>query len=399
MSRAAAAPGERGVTLVELMIALLIGTILVLGLIQVFIASRAAYQLSEGVARAQENGRFALDYLQRDLRMAGHFGCVNDQAHYMLPTPGLSTTFPTASTPSGLDFSVSIQGYEAAGTGPGASALALAETPPSNGAATSWSPQLPADIATATPDRVNGSDMVILRFLSPDGVPVTSVAGTPADPVFSFDASRWDVLRNGVDNPGLFGVADCQNAMVFQAAAADTSGTGGTIAGGTAPSNASQFDKVFTPGHTVLYRAESVLYYVGINGSNRPSLYRVRFSATPGGALSSTREELVEGVENMQLLYGQDRVIDPALSPSGYIGTLGTASAINASWATPADAWRRVGSVQLGLVMVSPDRASSEQASASQLESLGVKFAPSSDGRYRTVYQTTVALRNRLYGN
>lgn len=388
----------RGVTLVELMIALLIGTILVLGLIQVFTASRSAYQLSEGLARTQENGRFALDYLQRDLRMAGHFGCVNDQAHYMLPTPGLDTTFPTASTPSALNFPVSIQGYEASGTQPGGAALSLAETPASGGAATQWSPQLPADVATATANRINGSDIVALRFLSPMGVPVTDVAGTPAEPVFSFDASRWEVLRNGVDNPGLFGVADCQNAVVFEAAAG-TNGAAGTIAGGSAPNNAKQFDKVFTPGHTVLYRAESVLYYVGLNGSNRPSLYRVRFTAAPGGALASSREELIEGVENMQLLYGQDRVVNPALSPSGYMGTLGTASTIEGSWSPSADAWRRVGSVQVGLVLVSPDRAAAAQASVAPLDSLGVPFTAAADGRYRTVYQTTVALRNRLYGN
>lgn len=39
--------------------------------------------LAEGSARAQENGRFALEFLQRDIRMAGHFGCVNDQAHFV----------------------------------------------------------------------------------------------------------------------------------------------------------------------------------------------------------------------------------------------------------------------------------------------------------------------------
>ena len=69
-----------GLSLIELMIALLIGTILVLGLVQVFSASRAAYQLSQGIARNQENARFALDFLSRDLRMAGHAGCVNDQS-------------------------------------------------------------------------------------------------------------------------------------------------------------------------------------------------------------------------------------------------------------------------------------------------------------------------------
>ena len=60
----------RGVSLIEMMIALAIGTFLILGLARVFSASRTAYQLSEGVSRVQENGRFAIDFIQRDLRNA-----------------------------------------------------------------------------------------------------------------------------------------------------------------------------------------------------------------------------------------------------------------------------------------------------------------------------------------
>ncbi len=64
----------------ELLIALLIGSILIVGVIQVFLASWTAYRLSQGIARNQESGRFALDFLTRDIRMAGHTGCINDQA-------------------------------------------------------------------------------------------------------------------------------------------------------------------------------------------------------------------------------------------------------------------------------------------------------------------------------
>src|SRR5690606_40813368 len=72
-----------GVTLIELLVALAIGAVLMLGLVQVFAASRSAYQMSEGMARVQENSRFAMDFIQRDLRMAGHFGCSTDQAHML----------------------------------------------------------------------------------------------------------------------------------------------------------------------------------------------------------------------------------------------------------------------------------------------------------------------------
>ncbi len=112
---------QAGLSLIELMISLVIGLILMLGITQVFIASHSASRLSEGVARAQENGRFALDFLERDIRMAGHMGCVNDQAHFIKET-GLPRNNMLAATNTGngspLDFSVAIQGYEAPGTAP-----------------------------------------------------------------------------------------------------------------------------------------------------------------------------------------------------------------------------------------------------------------------------------------
>ncbi|NLC61398.1 MAG: prepilin-type N-terminal cleavage/methylation domain-containing protein [Gammaproteobacteria bacterium] len=385
----------RGLSLIELMIALVIGTILMLGVMQVFGASRAAYQLAEGMGRSQENARFAIDFLQRDIRMAGHFGCVNDQAHARNSPPGMTTTFAAPAHP-GLDFGVSIQGYEADGTAPGAS-ITLTESPSAGG--TAYTPGLPAEIDAATANRIAGSDILVLRYLAPEGVPITNIGGSIAAPVFEFEAGRWDVLRSGVTDPGLFGVADCLHTVVFQAAAVDPAA--GSVTAGAAPNNAvADFSTAFTAGQSLLYRAESVVYYVGLNGSGRPSLYRTRFSAGPAGALTTDVQELVEGVENLQLLYGQDRVVDPALEPTGFIDRQVVASSVPTGTFSLADSWRRVGAVQIGLVVVSPDRAGAPTAAlGDELNAAGVSYTAPADGRYRASYQTTIALRNRLYGN
>jgi type IV pilus assembly protein PilW len=66
-----------GVTLVELMVALLIGAILLAGAITVYVNSRNAYQTNEILARMQENARFALDILEPDIRQAGFWGLNN----------------------------------------------------------------------------------------------------------------------------------------------------------------------------------------------------------------------------------------------------------------------------------------------------------------------------------
>ncbi len=71
---------QQGLTLVELMIAMVLGVFLIGGLIQVFMSGRASYRVQEGLGRVQESARFADFYLGRVLRNAGRprvFGATN----------------------------------------------------------------------------------------------------------------------------------------------------------------------------------------------------------------------------------------------------------------------------------------------------------------------------------
>lgn len=63
---------ERGFTIAELMIALLLGLILLGGVIQVFLSSRQTYSANEAMSRMQENGRFALEFMARSARLGGY---------------------------------------------------------------------------------------------------------------------------------------------------------------------------------------------------------------------------------------------------------------------------------------------------------------------------------------
>lgn len=66
---------ERGFSLVELMVALLISLILLGGIIQVYLGNKETYTFGQALGRIQENGRFALDYLGKEIRMADYWGC------------------------------------------------------------------------------------------------------------------------------------------------------------------------------------------------------------------------------------------------------------------------------------------------------------------------------------
>ena len=63
-----------GMTLIELMVALAIGAFLMIGAVTVFMQGRTTFRITESVARLQENGRFAIDRLEADLRMSHYWG-------------------------------------------------------------------------------------------------------------------------------------------------------------------------------------------------------------------------------------------------------------------------------------------------------------------------------------
>ncbi len=62
----------RGFTIVEVMVALVITSILLLGVINIFVASKTTYTLQNGVARLQENARYAIQVMTRSIQMAGY---------------------------------------------------------------------------------------------------------------------------------------------------------------------------------------------------------------------------------------------------------------------------------------------------------------------------------------
>lgn len=65
---------QSGVTLVEILVALAIGSFLMIGAVQVYTQSRAAFVINESIARVQETAQFAMDTVEADLRMASNWG-------------------------------------------------------------------------------------------------------------------------------------------------------------------------------------------------------------------------------------------------------------------------------------------------------------------------------------
>ncbi len=65
---------QNGITLIELMVALAIGSFLMIGAVQIYTQSRQAFVVNESIARVQETAQFAMDTIEADLRMASNWG-------------------------------------------------------------------------------------------------------------------------------------------------------------------------------------------------------------------------------------------------------------------------------------------------------------------------------------
>jgi type IV pilus assembly protein PilW len=65
---------QLGLTLVEMMVALAIGSFLIIGSVQIYTQSREAFVINESIARVQETAQFAMDTIEADLRMASNWG-------------------------------------------------------------------------------------------------------------------------------------------------------------------------------------------------------------------------------------------------------------------------------------------------------------------------------------
>ncbi len=110
---------QTGMTLVELMVALAIGSFLVIGAVQIYNQSRQAFIVNESIARVQETAQFAMDTIEADLRMASNWGrnsrglAVEGRSIVGDPNPtGLTTPTPDCGADWAFDLARPIDGSD-----------------------------------------------------------------------------------------------------------------------------------------------------------------------------------------------------------------------------------------------------------------------------------------------
>ena len=376
---------QQGLSLVELMIALVVGLVFMAGVISMFLASRQSYTLGSAVARLQENGRFALDFMRPALRLAGYTGC-GGQSLWQDPSVNLLNN-----TSDFYDFAQAIQGYDYNNptTNVGGSYAIPSETPALDTSASDWSPAVPATLWSAISNTViPGSDILMIHAVQPGSIAVSSFPGQGNSAnVKVYNGNALGAA--GIVVGSIAYVTNCGESAVFQATNVNQSSSTveHAVAGGTVtPGNVSagKVGNFSLPAQ--LYTIQTYVYYIGRGVDQGPALYQITMSNTgaPG-----TPQELVPDIENMQLLYGVDTDGDGIANQ--YVSASGVAN-----WAA-AD----IVSVRVGLLIRSNNNAVLATAlSAVDVNGVAVTPPPGAGAattrRLHRVFIETIAVRNHL---
>ncbi len=352
-------PNQRGLTLIELMIGMALGLVVVVGIGYIYMGSRQSYRVQDNMARIQENGRFAMDILGREIRMAGFQGC---------STAKFTSTINAQATAQNnylWDFSRNaVEGFNATGAGTWSTV-------------TSGNPATTVGVSNIDTTVVSGTDVIALRSTDDLGI---HIVGQPTDNNCGDTTADLKVTTNTLLSDGLIVMAtNCTNATVFQITNFNSGQNVVHNTGTSSPGNATKdLGACFVDGDIVAVSAKS--YFIKNNPASIPSLYRkVSLTAT------SSSEELVEGVQDMQIKYGIDTNGDGAVDEyvdAGAANKLDTA----ARWAT-------VLSVRVSLLLVSRD---DNVVDAPQKYVFNGSTVTPTDRKLRFVFTGTIGVRNRL---
>ncbi|MFT7220734.1 MAG: type IV pilus assembly protein PilW [Candidatus Azotimanducaceae bacterium] len=292
---------QKGLSLVELMISLVIGSVIMVGIVQLFSANSDTYSVMIGQSRMQESARFSLDFISRDIRKAGYSGCFssNEQLYF--------TISDEADLPYEFDLRNGIQGYDASGVN-------------------LWSPnldKLPKTIgATNTNVFVAGTGIDTDAILS--GTDILTLRNVRQQDIENRLAVKMDTSQNpirvvvpagGVDGLGFKAldmalIHDCEKATVFHVTGIDTTTNPGEITVFHTMDPVDVWRNSFMTlalknsfnDDAAVSGIETNTYFIGpgagqnSSGDTPVSLWRKAGTSVP--------VELVEGVEDLQIRFG-----------------------------------------------------------------------------------------------
>lgn len=260
-----------GFSLIELMVAMVLGLLVVGAAIGIFLSNRQTYVATESLGRVQEGVRTAFELMSRDLREAAGNPCVNN-----LPIANVLNNSTTNWWSDLNQWGQAFQGYAADATVTGLTT------------------------GTGSAQRVVNTEVVQL-FTANDNVATIAAHNTGGATFTVNNAAHGLVVGD------LAVVCNARQASVFQvssvAGAVIGHGVGGSPGNCTSrlgvPMNcAAGTIFAYTASNSVVVRLRASRWYIG-NGSNGPALYQQ--VATTAGTVTS--QEVADGIEDLSVLY------------------------------------------------------------------------------------------------
>jgi type IV pilus assembly protein PilW len=370
-----------GLSIIELLIAMVLGLTLAAGVVQIYVGTSTTERDQDARLRMQENGRFALNFLGNEIRMAGYLGCQGS-------IQGSSVNNTLSAPPATLQPETGIQGWEADGTAPGEINNSANNVATVASTSAEWSTG-GAGFNIPNVQAVPNSDIVRLWGGWGNSGPVTDIDNSGSDPIIQAEASI------GISANDFLIISDCEQADFVQACAVAPTGGPATTVDITLSTtcNPGNIGAAFVTSQdpAEVMRLEGALYYVGKrdnDANNPPTLMRSTLTAT---GTAGPAEELIEGVESMQLLYGVNVDQDVRATVDAYL----TADQVTN--------WDEVISVRVSLLLQSVNDGTVPAPQSYTFD--GVTYDGGvgngelpADERVRRVFTATISLRNRALG-
>jgi len=345
---------QQGLTLIEILVATAIAAVILAGVVQLFSGMKQSEQLSMSLARLQENGRFAVDVLSRELRMAGYQGCSNPNQDFIPGTNIIAKNFPATDIARQVIQGTTVAGDKTASLFGGNVSITGA---------------------------VAGTDVVSTIYASPVSASLNAdmTSGTDAlnlgSTAVSFAVGDFLLISN----------CTAEGQFIFRASSV-ASGPPVTIGRDTDYNTAVNFGSLLfksTDPTTTVQHIVLNTYYIKENLRGIPSLYRKTLGA-------ATDDELIEGVENLKLLYAHYDDKGTA-SPLDDTVEWVSAATINSS---PSYDWGNVTSIKAA-VLLSGEQDVLTDNGPDKYDMLGTEVTITADKRLRRVFSTSVKVRNR----
>ncbi len=358
-----------GFSIVELMVALTISLILLAGIIQVFLANKQTFRLNGGVSQVQENGRFAEEFLGQEVRMAGFLGCANSNS---------VTFYNDVDTTSSKYNGAKLPFTSFTGTGGLTGYDNVASPLPAE--LTTLGLVVASDIASANVnDIIAGTDAIEIKSagVCDGGSVVFTGLGSTYRYADTANVKIEDALSCGLSQDAIVLVTDCSTADMF--AITNNPISGGpdkdTLAHGSSNNLQPKLQGSYGPGSEI-YNLHGAVLYIGKGASGEPALFRRQLNTDTTGI---TTQELVEGVENMQVTYGEDT--DGDKTPNYFVTAANVTN------------WENVVAARITLLLRSSDDNITQ---SNQTYTYNGATVTATDRRLRRVFTTTIAIRNRL---